>query len=73
MSEKDYDEWDFLWSEWTDKFTNWMSPYITRLWKTGYVTDDDLRAFGEEMQGNMKIMLKAIYTLTGDANNEQNM
>ena len=67
------DECDFLWSEWTDKFTNWMSPYITRLRVTKYITDDDLRDFGEEMYDNMKIMLEAIYALTGDVNNEQDV
>lgn len=64
-------EWDFLWAEWTDKLTNWMGPYVTRLVATKYVTDEDVATFGEEMYDNMSIMLEAIYALTEDVNNEQ--
>ena len=62
-------EWDFLFSEWRDKLENWMSPYVFRLYRTNYITKDDLKAFGTEMYDNMDRMLEAIYTLRGDVDN----
>ena len=67
------DEWDFLLFEWRDKLENWMSPYVFRLYRTKYITEDDLRAFGAEMYGNMMLMLEAIYALGGDVNNGQDL
>lgn len=66
-------EWDFLLSEWRDKFENWMSPYVFRLYRTKYITEDDLRAFGAEAYGNMILMLEAIYALGGGVSNEQDL
>jgi hypothetical protein len=63
------DEWDFLLKEWTDKLENWMSPYIFRLKATGYITENDIRAFAEEAYGNMLIMLATIRVLGEDINN----
>lgn len=64
-------EWDFLFDDWREKFTNWLGPYLIRLRETGYATEEELGAFGEEMFGNMKIMLEAIYALSEDTKDEK--
>jgi hypothetical protein len=67
------DEWDFLLDDWREKFTDWLGPYLLRIRDTKYATEKEIGAFGAEMFGNMKIMLEAIYALTGDVNNEQSV
>jgi len=65
------DEWKFLWSEWTDKLENWMLPWVIRLRETKYITPDDTEKFVSERYNNMKVMLEAIYALSGDTQNEK--
>lgn len=62
-------EWDFLLSDWREKFQDWMGPYLLRLRDTEYATEKEIEAFGDEAFGNMKIMLEAIYAITGGTNN----
>jgi hypothetical protein len=63
-------EWDFLRREWIDKLESWIGPFISRLLATKYVTENDVRKFGEEAAHTMKIMLKALYALGGSSVNE---
>ncbi len=65
------DEWDFLLDDWREKFTDWLGPYLLRLRETEYATEKEIGAFGEEMLGNMKIMLEAIYALSEDTKDEK--
>lgn len=62
-------EWDFMFAEWRDKLENWMSPYVFRLYKTGYITQKDLEAFGSEAYSAMSTMLSAVYALGKEIDN----
>lgn len=58
-------EWDFLRRDWVDKLENWMSPFLFRLYRTGYITEDDLRKFGADAYDFISLMLTALYVLSG--------
>ena len=64
------DEWDFLRRDWIEKLEVWMAPYLIRLYRTGYITEDELRKFGEEATHTIKTMLEALYALGGSLGNE---
>ncbi len=66
-------EWDFLWEEWLEKLSDWMSPYVSRLREAEYINDEDLNTFGEEMANNMRVMLETIYVLSEGLKNEQDV
>jgi len=64
------DEWDFLRREWIDKLESWMGPWVSRLRKMNYITDEDVSNFGSEAAETINMMLAALYALGGNNKNE---
>lgn len=64
------DEWDFLRREWIDKLENWMGPWVRRLLKTEYITEEEVREFGEEAMHAINTALEALYALGGNNRDE---
>ena len=56
-------EWDFLRSDWMEKFEHWMYPLIQRLKETKYITDEEVREFVNKVYALMDTTLELIYKL----------
>jgi len=69
-STREEDEWDFLRREWIDKLENWIGPRVRRLFQTEYITESDVRDFGNEAAIVIRIALSALYALGGNNKNE---
>ena len=57
------DEWDFLRTDWVDKYETWLYPYIMRLRDTEHITKEQTRFFNNWAYDQMALMLEALYSL----------
>lgn len=62
------DEFDFLLSDWKEKFETWLYPYVERLWKTDHLTKEEAYEFSDWAYTRMDVALKALYLMEVEGN-----